>query len=315
MQKFISEANYATEMARVREKLTLVRSSGYFSGHDGAQLFYVRYDAEAPRGTVLMLHGFGESCDKYHELISCFLADGLSVLIYEQRGHGRSAREVPRGLTHVERFDDYVRDAHRCIKGPLSKCPAPYYLFSHSMGGAVSALLLEGKHPFKRAALCAPMIAMHRRPHLPPIVARIGCNTACLFGSGKRKIPKMRVPDGNKPFEYSSSLSRARYDDYNTLCKASPELFGGAPTFSWTREAMRVTKCILKKGAPESISIPVRVYSAEFDHLVDNDAQQKFIARVPQGKLVFIPQCKHEIYGANDEILHPFLENLIGFLQ
>ncbi|MBR6008944.1 MAG: alpha/beta fold hydrolase, partial [Clostridia bacterium] len=75
-------------------------------GKGGAPLTVYRYDADAPRGTCLVLHGFTEAAKKFSEIIYSLLNNGFSVLAYDQRGHGESYRDPAisdMSLTHVDR--------------------------------------------------------------------------------------------------------------------------------------------------------------------------------------------------------------------
>lgn len=316
MRNYISEAAFAQEMqARVMPVLDAARRADTFKGYDQNLLRFVRYDATAPKGTVLMLHGLNESTEKYREMIYYFLCAGLSVLIFDQRGHGRSHRTVKQGLVHVTRFDEYVKDALCAIKGPLAACPPPYFLFGHSMGGAVAALLLEQKgHPFEKAVLSSPMIRTFRYPHIPPALVGFACGALSAIGFAKRGVSARKKHAGEEDFANSCALSEARFAAYAALKRQQPEYAGGTITFGWTKEAIGVTKRILAKGAPERIAIPVRIYSAGRDHLVESAEQRELAARIPKGEFVSIPDAKHEIYMANDDILYPYLDGVLRFL-
>ena len=113
---------------------------------DGHPLFCVSYEADNPVGTVVIVHGFTENAYKYAELIWSLLHLGFSVLAYDQRGHGRSWRAdgIPDiSVTHVDHFSDYVEDLKTVCNAYKDKLPSPWFLFAHSMGGAVASLYLE----------------------------------------------------------------------------------------------------------------------------------------------------------------------------
>jgi lysophospholipase len=261
----------------------------------------------------MILHGLNESTEKYAELIAYFLQEGFSVLIYDQRGRGRSVRSAPARRIHIDRFEEYVEDARCAVQGPLSSCPPPYHLFAHSMGGAVAALLLEGEHPFARAVLSSPMIQPFRYPLIPPAAVRLLCRAVTLCGGGKKRVLVLKEPSGEEDFANSCALSEARFNAYAALRKSRPEYASGAISYSWAACAIGVTKKILKKGAPEGVSIPVRIYAAERDHLVENKPARQFAKRLPHGEFVLIKNSKHEIYQASDDILHPYLDSVISF--
>lgn len=317
MRKFMFEASYSQDLQdRILPALSLAKTEGTLAGYDGKPLAFVRYDAAAPRGTVLILHGLNESTEKYREMIYYFLCEGLSVLIFDQRGHGRSHRAVRAGLVHVDRFEEYVKDALCVICGPLAACPAPYYLFAHSMGGAVAALLLvQGDHPFAKAVLSSPMIRTFRYPHVPPALVGFACRALSTIGFAKKGVSAHKKHGGEEDFANSCALSRVRFDAYAALKREHPAYKSGTITFGWTKEAIGVTRHILTKGAPERVGIPVRVYSAERDHLVEAAEQREFAARAPKGEFIPVAGAKHEIYLSNDEILHPYLDNVLDFFK
>lgn len=316
MKNYISEASFAQEMqTRVQPVLEDARQTGTFKGCAQSTLCFVRYDAAAPNGTVLILHGLNESTEKYREMIYYFLCAGLSVLIFDQRGHGYSHRTAPKGLVHADHFDDYVNDAICAVQGPLATCQAPYFLFAHSMGGAVAALLLEKEeHPFRRAVLSSPMIRIFRYPHMPPAMVSLACRVLSATGFARKGVPMRKKHKEENDFTSSCALSRARFDAYSALKRQYPAYACGTVTFGWAREAIGVTKRILAKGAPEHITIPVRIYSAERDHLVENTEQQELASRIPNGEFISVAGAKHEIYMSSDNILYPYLNSLLDFL-
>ena len=63
------------------------------AGADGKSLYTCCYMADMPRATVVIVHGFTENAFKYSEIIHSLLRNGYNVLIYDQRGHGRSWRD------------------------------------------------------------------------------------------------------------------------------------------------------------------------------------------------------------------------------
>ena len=287
-------------------------------GADGRPIACTRYDAQDPCGTVAVLHGFTESAAKFSELTHSLLACGFSVLAYDQRGHGYSwhSEGLSDGsLTHVDRFDEYVRDLRAVAEGPLAEMPKPYGIFAHSMGGAVTALFLEScPGVFSRAALCAPMIAPDRGGR-PMWAARLLCGAARLAGQGKKRVFFAKPYDGHERFESSAAACRERFDWYDGVKFATPAYQNNSPSYSWTLEALNVTRKILRPGGPEGIDCPVRLYSAENDTLVLRDAQERFIRRVRDGAIRSVAGSKHEIFNSPDEVLFPWWHEVIGFLK
>lgn len=314
----ITQENFAKSMQTVAEPyLAARRSEGYLKTFDGQKLYYAVYRADAPRGSVTIVHGFTENAEKYRELIYYFLLDGLCVLVYDARGHGRSYREVAdTTLTHVARFSDYVEDL-RCVTAFAADLdlPSPRYLYAHSMGGAVCALFLErGDTAYRKAVLSSPMIAPERGG-FPLWVSKAVCRAAMMFGGSKKRIFISPPYKGYEEFDDCPCTCRERFV-YHEACKRGCELFHNAsPTYRWTLESLKVTARILQKGAVEKIAVPVRVYAAASDHTVRLPEQKAFAARLSQGEYRMVENTDHEICLATDDVALPYFKSLLEYFR
>ena len=288
------------------------------SGDGGRPLYTVSLTAEGPaEGSILLVHGFTENAYKYAELVNSLLHNGLNVVIYDQRGHGRSWRSeaiTDPSLTHVTDFNEYVRDMEAVVDQLLRPLPKPWLLFSHSMGGAVSALYLE-KHQdiFTRAAFCAPMIAPNA--HIPEAVGELLCGGASLMGKSQKRVFSSRPYSGPEDFATSCATGKARFDWYDHVKELHREFWNNGPTYGWTLQSLRVTARILAAGEVEKIACPVRVYTAEHDGSVLPHAQELFAGRLKDGKRAFIKGARHEIYRSDDEVLYPWWHGVLAFLK
>ncbi len=288
------------------------------SGKDGTPLYCVSWDAENPAGTVLVLHGFTENAFKYSELIYSLLRNGFSVVAYDQRGHGRSGRVEglsDASVTHVDAFEDYVNDLEIVCQNLLAPMPEPHMIFAHSMGGAVTSLYLES-HPdtFAAASLCAPMIAPNTSG-IPVFVASAICGAAGLLKHGKRHPFFMKPWSGPEDFDTSCATDPVRFAWYDAVKTAREEFRNSVPTYRWTLESMRVTKKILSPGAPEKITCPVLLSTAEHDSSVMPEPQKQFIERVPKGRRIFVSGARHEIFRSKDDVFFPWWHEILAFFR
>lgn len=285
-------------------------------GYEGRSLYCVSYMADKPAGTVLIIHGFTENAFKYAELIFSLLHLGYSVVSYDQRGHGRSWRAdgVPApSVTHVDRFGDYVSDMKIVCDTFLPQCAPPYFLFAHSMGGAVASLFLE-KYPdvFSAAVLSSPMIA----PYIggvPVFAASAMGHIAKLFGKQRKNPFFMKPYSGPEDFTTSCATDPKRFAWYDAVKASRTEFQNSIPSYQWSLEAIHVTKAILAPGAPEKITCPVLLFSAESDFSVLPEPQKAFIARVKNGQLVFVKGTRHEIFRSENNVLFPWWHQIIRF--
>ncbi|MDD9206758.1 alpha/beta fold hydrolase [Georgenia sp. 10Sc9-8] len=91
--------------------------------------------APRERAAMLLAHGYGEHLGRYVELTDALLGLGVSVLAYDQRGHGRSPGR--RATVDVETL---VRD-HLAVRRQAAALTTgrDLLLHGHSLGGVVVA--------------------------------------------------------------------------------------------------------------------------------------------------------------------------------
>ncbi len=101
---------------------------------DGTEIFGQSWLVEEPKAVVGIVHGMGEHAARYNYMIDALSAAGVSVVGYDQPGHGKSGGK--RG--HVSDYGQLMD----CVDDLLAKLgelapEAPKFLFGHSMGGNV----------------------------------------------------------------------------------------------------------------------------------------------------------------------------------
>ena len=315
----IREENYTETMnaevlpfLQAREHLKTVQS------FDGKPLYTVHFAANQPVGSVLIVHGFTENAYKYAEIVYSLVHSGLNVVIYDQRGHGRSWRKESisdPSLTHIDNFNEYIHDMETIVDQVLKRYQQPWMVFGHSMGGAVTALYLE-RHPetFSRAVLCAPMIAANRGG-IPFFTGKLICRGARITGRGTARLFNTKPYDGPEDYATSCATSKARFDWYDAVKAKRPDFQNNGPTYSWTLQSLRISQYLLLPGAVEKITCPLRLYTAENDNSVLPSAQAMFINRVKKGQRILVKNSKHEIYRSTDEVLFPWWHEILGFLK
>ena len=315
----VSSDDYCSAMNdMILPELTEHQEIKSVSGKDGFPLFCSCFRADNSCGTVLILHGFTENTYKYSELIYSLLRNHFNVVAYDQRGHGRSGRAEGLShfsVTHVDRFEDYVDDLAVICDTVLTGFPKPWMLFAHSMGGAVASLYLEQyHHTFSAAALCAPMIAPNTGG-LPAPLASCIARILCCFGKSKSNPFFMKPYSGPEDFNTSCATDPARFFWYDKEKTRHREYQNNTPSCRWILESVAVTGKILASGAPESISCPVLLSTADRDSSVDPDAQKLFIDRIPGGKHIFVKDSRHEIFRSVNQVFFPWWHEVLSFFE
>ncbi len=312
----LREENLAQEMeSRVKPCFQAYGREKYYFREKGRGIFCLSCHNPHPKGVILISHGFCESGEKYRELAYYFFQAGYSTYIPEHCGHGHSYRLTGAySKVHIDSYERYARDlAYVAYHARKENHGLPLYLFGHSMGGAIAGITL-GRCPgmFRKAILNAPMILQRTDP-FPPVFAHSVAYLMCKMGKGEKFAVGQHAFQDDECFEESCCMSRARFDYYYKIKQKEPLLQNSGASYSWGLEAYRMSHELLKTSC-RRISIPVLLFQAELDTLVYPGPQEKFVRRLPKGRLVRVP-AKHEIYRSENLILKKYLGKVIQFYE
>ena len=324
--EIIPEEDFSQTMKTVVEpKLESIMERGTFDSNIGGhRIYYEIYDVEKERGSVVMLHGFTEFIKKYNELIYYFTEAGFDVYIMEHYGHGYSQRSdaVKGNLSKVavDDFEVYVDDAFQFVTDVVNKKRdknKPFVLWGHSMGGGIATRLLE-KYPahFDAAILSSPMLDIDTGS-TPEWMARFVAGSAKAFGAGGNYI---FGHDDFTPEEYfddpgCSASSYPRYK-YGFDLRLENEYFqtNGA-TWLWLDSAIAATKVATSEDEAKKVRIPVLMFQAEKDALVESQGQLEFASRAHNVNVVFCPEAHHEVFNSPNDIANAYWVTIFDFLD
>lgn len=316
---FISEKNYSEDMEKIAEPyLAAHGGGGFFNSADGKKLHYEKYLCENACGGVVIAHGFSESAAKFREMSYYFLKMGLNVFAIDHRGHSLSYRHTEEEqIVHIKSFSQYVSDLQAFVKQVAKPENAgfPLFLFSHSMGGAVSVQYLQTyKGDFSRAVLSAPMIAP-KTAGVPAFLTQALSRSFILLGKEKKKVFVYKGFNPDRSYENSHDTSKARFDYYQKKRVSDHVLQTCAPSYRWVNEAVRVAKLNLDLRRCAKIKIPVLICQPEEDSAVVSAKEDEFVKLIPDGRLEKFTGCRHEIYMSSDETLRKYLDVIYEFLN
>jgi len=123
---------------------------------DGLTQLRRYWPADNARAAVLIVHGIAEHCGRYEHVARQLNANGISVVGYDQRGHGASGGR--RGhVDHMSQMHDDVEDQLAAIR----ELGLPTALLGHSMGGLIVASYCLTDRPKPDAVvLSAPALSI-----------------------------------------------------------------------------------------------------------------------------------------------------------
>lgn len=317
--QLVDENNYSSQMNDVvKPYLEKFQNLDYFSSFDGKDIFYRYYLNENAKANVVILHGFTECSEKFLEMIYYFHKNDYNVFSYDQRGHGKSFREVEDvTISHINKFDEYVCDLE-CYMDSVVKKTAPdlpVFLFAHSMGGAVGILyMMKYTDLFTKAVLTAPMV-FPQTAGVPVWASKAMASLFCIIGKSRNRVFVHKEFDPKSDFENSCDSSEARYEYVMDLKRNNRLYQNSSASYSWVNESLKITKDIFDKNKCESIDTPILLLQAEDDNSVKKELQPEFVKLLKNGKIKEIKGSKHEIYLSPNDVMEEYLGEIFNFFD
>jgi alpha-beta hydrolase superfamily lysophospholipase len=235
--------------------------------------------AGAPRGVVLINHGYAEHCGRYHEVAHVIVNAGWAAFSYDVRGHGQSPGE--RG--YIERFAIYLDDlaAMQDAARALAAADAPLVLLGHSHGGLIALRALADDRPPRvtAAILSSPFLALRLAvPGFQLLLARIA----------SRLAPKLAQPNALRVEDLTQDKAKQAERIADKLC------FDVA-TARWFTEA-RVAQDHVFAHA-DRIRIPTTWLVGGDDPIADPTRSRSVAAKIPGAKYHDLVGMRHEVFN------------------
>src|SRR5262249_38108746 len=246
---------------------------------------------ERVRGSVLLVHGFGEHSGRY-EHVGQFLAErGYAVHAYDQRGHGKSEGR----RCHVDRFDDYLDDLAMVLEQIRAEPPAlPVFLIGHSMGGLVVATFARERSPnvagvvLSGAALAVP--ENNSRVRIARLIRAL--------------LPRLRLSAG-------LDLSGLSTDPRVLEAYLADPLVERKMTAPLPAELLSTGARRGPRGA--DVSLPLLVLHGSDDPICASEGSERFAAAASRARFIRYPGLRHEIF--NEPSFREVLADVGSFLE
>lgn len=254
---------------RYRSRHTVVRG----------QRFHFLEWGEPGLPQVLLLHGGNQSAHSW-DLVSLHLADRYHVFALDQRGHGDSewSREIDYSI------DAMVADAAAFVADQQLDRPI---IFGHSMGGRVT-LTLSVRHPDIASALVIVDVG--------PEISTEGAKTIQNFVVRNLEFDDLEVFLDNvekyDPFRTRAHIERTV--KYNILQRAD-----GTYISKVDHRRIPMPNRDLTLDHVRTIGCPTLVVRGAESNILEPDAAQRFVDVLPQGTLVTVPSCGHNVHSGN----------------
>lgn len=285
---------------------------------DGIHLRAVVARQTGAGGTIFVLNGRSEYCERYFEFMREMMARGLAVVSFDWRGQGASQRLLKDPMRgYIRNYADYDKDLAAVVAlAQRLDFPEPFYAIAHSTGGQVLLRNLRDKKWFKRAVIAAPLLGFHLG-NWPRTIVNILNFLALItrldgaYLPGFNRGPLLRSEFSNNPL----TSDRGRWNrDMSTLEKY-PQLGVGGPTYAWLRATLKSFAELYRWPRGRGPTCPTMVVLAGQDQVVNNVDARRFFETVPGFSVLTIANSKHEIIMENNAIRDKFLAAFDVFME
>jgi lysophospholipase len=256
---------------------------------DGALYGEIFLPSAAPRGVVVINHGYAEHCGRYHEVAHVITDAGWAALSYDVRGHGHSPG--PRG--YIDRFQIYLDDldaVHAVARG-LVPAAAPTVLLGHSHGSLIALRALASDRPPTAVAviLSSPYLALKLAvPGYKKLLAKIG----------SRLAPKLAQPNALRVEDLTHDTAKQAERTADTLC------FDVA-TARWFTESTAAQQFVAANA--QRIEMPTTWLVGTDDSIADPAQSERVAGKIRGAQFHGLAGFRHEVFNEVDRA-RPFAE-------
>jgi pimeloyl-ACP methyl ester carboxylesterase len=250
-------------------------------------------DPSAP--AVLLLHGGNQSSHSW-DLVSLHLSDRYHVFALDQRGHGDS--EWSRELDYS--MEAKAADALAFIEQAQLTAPV---IVGHSMGGLVAMRMALSSDEVARG-----FVLVDIGPELSPK----GVDVVHNFVVGNVEFDDLEdfLDNVAKYDRFRSREHIARTVKYNMMSRVDGKFVSKVDH----RRVPDPHDRPVELDRLASLTCPILVVRGAESEILEAAAAERFVAALPNGRLMTVPGAGHNVHGANTpgflDAIGPFLADL-----
>ncbi|MCW2688459.1 MAG: lysophospholipase, partial [Mycobacterium sp.] len=260
------------------------RSERTFDGVGGVRIVYDVWTPEqAPRGVVVLSHGYAEHARRYDHVALRFGEDGLLVYALDHRGHGRSGGK----RVLVRDISEYTGDFATLVGIAATDYPdLKRIVLGHSMGGGiVFAYAVEHPDDYAAMVLSGPAVAAQLgQPKVKVVVAK-------FLGAIAPGLPAEQLP----------AAAVSRDPDVVAAYEADPLVFHGKLPTGVARALLQVGESMPQRA--RALTAPLLVVHGDEDKLIPVEGSRLLVDCVGSTdvNLKVYPGLYHEVFNEPEQ--------------
>jgi len=233
----------------------------------------------APKGVVVITHGYAEHCGRYREVAHVIIKAGWAALSYDVRGHGQSPGE--RG--YIDRFDTYLNDLAAMQAAARALVPegTSMILLGHSHGSLITLRALASEQPptIKAAIISSPYLALKLAvPGYKKLLAQVA----------SRLAPKLAQPN-------SLRVEDLTHDKQKQAERIADKLCFDVATSRWFTESSAAQEYVLAHAS--RINVPTTWLVGGADPIADPARSRTVADKVAGASYHDLVGMKHEVFN------------------
>lgn len=286
------------------------------SGEGLVQRYGVAAPPVAPRASILILTGYGESAEAWFETVTELTAQGFTVWVLERQGQGGSERGTPwRDLGHVESFDPDVAVVRAMVNGVIRpKEDAPLVVLGHSEGGLVGLRAAQQGVAMDGLVLSSPAFGLRALPRPRAEFARFTPAMRALrlgwISAPDQSGWRREGPDG---FQSGLTHDPARGKVQAAWMLANPDLRMGGRSLGWFTAFFDASDAAAR-DIPRS-AVPTLMLDAGKDRVVTASPQTRLCEAMADCRETGYADAGHDLHMESDAIRKPWMAAIVDFTR
>ncbi|MET3667294.1 alpha/beta hydrolase [Caulobacter sp. 1776] len=292
-------------------------SWGYVRSGEGLiQRYGVSAPPVAPRATILILTGYGESAEAWFETASALNAQGFTVWVLERQGQGGSERATPwRDLGHADSFDPDVAAVRALTNGVVRpRMDIPFVVLGHSEGGLVALRAAEQGLSMDGLILSSPAFGLTAAPRSREDFARFAPAMRTLRLGWIRTLDQSGWRrDGPDGVQSGATHDPQRGKVQAAWMLANPDLRMGGRSLGWFAAFFDASEAAARDI--RKADGPTLMLDAGRDQAVTATPQRRLCAAMVDCKETRYPGAGHDLHLESDAIRDPWLAAIVDFIR
>ena len=266
--------------------MATTRTERSFDGIGGVRIVYDVWTPEAaPRGIVILCHGYAEHARRYDHVAQRFGESGLITYTLDLRGHGRSRGK----RVFLRNISEYTGDFHTLVGIAAADHPdLPRIVLGHSMGGGV-VFAYGVEHPEDYAAMVLSGPAVYAQDAVSSFMIRV----AKVIGSILPGLPVENLP--------TEAISRD--PEVVAAYMADPLVHHGKLPAGIGKALIKVGETMPQRAS--ALTAPLLVVHGEQDKLIPVAGSRHLLECVASedAHLKVYPELYHEVFNEPEKTL------------